>query len=146
MEPQITINSSTYGMLSIRPDSIFKFPKGIVGITKVREYGLIPLENTPFSILHAIKEDLSFVLIPAARVTKDYQFEIDEETVELLKVSKPEDVEVWLIVNIIDDQLFVNLKAPVLLAPSAGTGCQFVILNLDLPIRQPLYREESLSC
>lgn len=146
MESQITINSSAYGVLSIRPDSIFKFPKGIVGITKVKKYGLISLEKTPFSVLHAIKEDLSFVLIPATRVTEDYQFEIDEETVELLKVSKPEDVEVWLIVNIIDDQLFVNLKAPVLLAPGTGTGCQFIILTKDLPIRQPLYREESLSC
>jgi flagellar assembly factor FliW len=146
MEPHVTINSSVYGKLNVDPDSIFKFPKGLVGMAKVKEFGRIGLENTPFSILHAVAEQISFVLIPAPQVTKNYQFEIDDETIELLGITKPEDVEVWLIVNIIDDQLYVNLKAPVLLVPRSRIGCQYVILNQDLPIRQPLYREESLSC
>lgn len=146
MEPHFTIDSSYYGKLDVSPESIFHFPKGLVGMAKARKFGRIALENTPFFILHALEDDLSFVLIPAAQVTKDYQFEIDEDTIELLGISKPEDIEVWLIVNIIEDQLFVNLKAPVLLISRSKMGCQYVILNQDLPIRQPLYREESVSC
>jgi flagellar assembly factor FliW len=146
MGSNMTIHSSVYGDLNVSPESIFNFPKGLVGITKTREFGLLGLDNSPFSILHATAEDLSFILVPAPQVTKDYQFEIDEETVELLGITNPDEVEVWLIVNIIDDQLYVNLKAPVLLVPKSRTGCQYIIHNLNLPIRQPLDREESVSC
>jgi len=100
--------------------------------------------NGGYSIfyLHALHDQLSFVLIPAKKAVQDYGFTIDSETIELLAIRSFEDVVVFLIVNIIDDVLHVNLKAPILIAPDQRTGCQFVIHQSNFPIRHPLTGKE----
>ena len=134
----ITILSERYGELHLTSRQVFAFEKGIVGFQEIKEYGLVALEDTPFFILHATSAQLSFILIPAEKVVIDYSFKIDQETIDLLGIQRPEDVVIFLIVNIIDDQFYVNLKAPVLIAPNQQTGCQFVIHDQDYPIRHPL--------
>lgn len=136
------ILSERYGELVLSENQIIRFDKGIVGLQNIDTYGLVAMEDTPFYILHSLEEQLSFILIPAEKAVQDYGFEIDEETVELLSIRKLEDVVTFLIVNIIDDILYVNLKAPILIAPNQRTGCQFVIHQSDYPIRHPLAGKE----
>jgi flagellar assembly factor FliW len=132
------LHSEIYGDLQIQEEQVYKFEKGIIGLQDIRRYALIHLENSPFAILHALDEQISFILIPAADAVRDYAFHIDDETTELLKVERPEEVVTMLVVNIIDDRLYVNLKAPILLSPLHQAGVQFVIHNQDFPIRYPL--------
>jgi flagellar assembly factor FliW len=132
------IESERYGTLRLKENQIIRFDKGIIGFLDIKSYGLAALENTPFYILHALERQVSFILVPAAAVVEGYGFEIDDETVQLLNIQSPEDVATFLIVNIIEDALYVNLKAPVLIAPEQRKGCQFVIHNMDYPIRHPL--------
>jgi len=134
--------SERYGELVLSENQIIRFGKGIVGLQNIDAYGLIAMEDTPFFILHSLNDQLSFILIPAEKAVQDYGFEIDGETVEMLSIEKLEDVVTFLIVNIIDDILYVNLKAPILIAPNQRTGCQFVIHNSDYPIRHPLTGKE----
>ncbi|HEY8529486.1 MAG TPA: flagellar assembly protein FliW [Paenibacillaceae bacterium] len=141
-ERMTLIRSDRYGDLHVAEEQIYRFEKGIVGWQDIKQYALIGVEDTPFFILHAVDEQLSFILIPAEKVVLDYGFEIDDETVELLDAKKPEDVVIFLIVNIIDDAFYVNLKAPVLLVPRSRAGCQYVIHDRDYPLRFPLRRRE----
>lgn len=143
-QQEIYINSERYGELVLSENQIFRFDKGIVGLQEIDAYGLIALEDTPFFILHALREQLSFILIPAEKAVRDYGFTIDSETIETLRIEKVEDVVTFLIVNIIDDELYVNLKAPILIAPEQLTGCQFVIHQIDYPIRHPLAGKEEV--
>nr|WP_253297927.1 flagellar assembly protein FliW [Paenibacillus sp. MSJ-34] len=119
---------------------MYFFEKGIVGLQEHREYALVPFDDSPFLILHAVDEELSFILLPAENAVQNYGFHIDEETVSVLKAEDPGEIDIMLIVNIIEDQLYVNLKAPILLCPKHQTGCQFIITDQDYPIRQPLSR------
>jgi len=136
------IDSASYGKLQVTADHIFQFPRGILGLPDIREYALIEVENAPYSVLHAINEQVSFILIPAQLAVQDYGFAIDQSTVELLKVKEAEEVLTYLIVNIIDDQIFVNLKAPVLLAENNRNGCQYIIDNAQYSLRHPLSPRE----
>lgn len=139
----IIVKSERYGELILSENQIITFAKGIVGLQEIDQYGLVALEDTPFFILHAIREQMSFVLIPAEKAVQDYGFEIDRETIELLDIQASADVVTFLIVNIIDSELYVNLKAPVLIAPERRTGCQFIIHQSDYPIRLPLSGKEA---
>lgn len=136
----LTFHSERYGTLEISEEQIYRFEKGIIGLQEIRRYALIQLDNFPFSILHALDAQISFIVIPAAQVVDNYGFHIDDETAELLGVERPEEVETWLIVNVIEDQVYVNLKAPVLLSPAHRSGVQFIIHDQELPIRHPLIR------
>jgi len=141
-QQEIIIQSERYGELRLSENQIIRFGKGIIGLQETDVYGLVAMEDTPFFILHALHDQLSFVLIPAKKAVQDYGFTIDSETIELLAIRSFEDVVVFLIVNIIDDVLHVNLKAPILIAPDQRTGCQFVIHQSNFPIRHPLTGKE----
>jgi len=134
----VLICSDRYGDLNVTRDQVFRFEKGIVGFQDIRQYALIGMDDAPFYILHALEEQVSFILLPAEKVVADYGFPIDQETVELLHVVRPEEVATLLIVNIVDNRLYVNLKAPILLSPNQGYGIQFVIHDRNYPIRYPL--------
>jgi flagellar assembly factor FliW len=140
---EVVIESSVYGSLPVKAEQIIRFPKKLVGIPDYSEYALLQLDETAFYLLHALQDDFHFILIPAADVVRDYEFDLSPETVELLGIKEPTEVLPFLIVNIIEEQLFVNLKAPVLVAPSSRTGCQYVIHDKDYPIRQKIFGKET---
>jgi len=137
-----TVHSRAYGAFQVTEDQIYHFPRGLVGLHEYKDYALIQVEDGPFYVLHALNDELSFILLPAHLAADDYGFRIDDATVELLQIQKPEDVNTFVIVNAIDDDLFVNLKAPILTAPASRRGCQFIIDDPSYPIRHPLLRKE----
>jgi len=137
------IETERYGPLEISSDNIYRFAKGIIGFEEYPSFALISVEDGAYYILQAVDGQLSFLLIKADLFVNDYGFEINDETVELLGISSPDQVVVFLILNIVDDQPYVNLKAPILLAPDTKRGGQFVIHDQDYPIRFPLGRKEN---
>jgi flagellar assembly factor FliW len=137
-----TVNSRAYGSFQVTESQIYHFPRGLIGLHEFKDFALIQVDDGPFHILHALNDELSFILLPAHLGAENYGFQIDRPTVELLAIRQPEDVNTFLIVNAIDDELFVNLKAPVLAAPGSRRGCQFVIDDPAYPIRHPLIRKE----
>lgn len=137
-----TVNSRIYGAFQVLESQIYHFPRGLVGLQEYRDYALIQVEEGPFSLLHALDDELSFILLPAHLAKDNYGFRIDQSTVELLGIKQPEEVATFLIVNVVEDELFVNLKAPVLAAPGSRRGCQYIIDDPGLPVRHPLVCKE----
>lgn len=132
------IHSDAYGVLNFEENQIYSFESGILGIPDIQQYVLFPMVETPFFILHALEEKVSFILLPAYRAVEGYSFHISEDAINLLEINDPDDVGVMLIVNIQKDGLFVNLMAPVLFSPHTLKGCQYVIKDQELSIRHPL--------
>ncbi|GAC41323.1 flagellar assembly protein FliW [Paenibacillus popilliae] len=130
----VTIHSSNYGALHPEPHQIYEFVKGMIGFQSIARYALLPYDDSVFYILHAVDEERSFILIPAEYV-QNYSFPIDRNTVEALEVEAPEDVVTMLVVNIINDGMSVNLRAPVLFSPTTQKGCQYIIMDSNLPVR-----------
>ncbi|MEK4513083.1 flagellar assembly protein FliW [Paenibacillus sp. FSL K6-2524] len=139
---KLTIKSNDYGQLRFEADRVYQFEKGILGMQDFKDYALFPIEDSPFSVLHTIDEQISFILVPAIEVIDEYGFEIDQELVDLLGLQRVEDVAVFLIVNMQENDLYVNLRAPILLAPASRKACQFIITNRDYPIRYLLTKKE----
>ncbi|MBN2980632.1 flagellar assembly protein FliW [Cohnella algarum] len=137
-QPYFALQSDVYGTLQVNEEQVFEFQKGIIGLQEIQRYALFQLESTPFSILHALDAQISFILIPASEAVEQYGFRIDDETAELLRVAHPEEVVTMLVVNVIEDRIYVNLKAPILLSPTNRSGVQFVIHDQELPVRYPL--------
>ena len=135
------IHSEAYGTFEIEESQIYHFPRGIIGLSEYQDYALVQIEDAPYYILHALEHELSFILLPASNVTEDYGFQIDQATIDLLEINKPEDVMTFLIVNIVEEIPCVNLRAPVLLTLTTQKGCQFIIDNSDYSVRHALSRK-----
>lgn len=141
-EQLIVIESRQYGRMEVHNEQLYRFERGIVGFPEQQQFALVGVEDSAFYTLHSLDGSVCFHLIAASIVVKDYQFTINDNTVGLLGAKSPEDIVVFLIVNAIEEQLFVNLKAPVLIVPSTQTGLQYIISDEDYPIRHPLNIEE----
>ncbi|AKG36568.1 flagellar assembly protein FliW [Paenibacillus durus] len=135
------IQSKAYGVLNLNENQIYEFEAGILGVSDIFHYALFPMEGTPFFVLHALDEEVSFILLPVQEAVLDYSFQIPDEVTELLALNSPEDVGVMVIINIQQEELFVNLMAPVLLSPYSLRGCQYIIKDQELPVRYPLKAE-----
>lgn len=134
----VRIQSAQYGELEFQQEQIYTLPKGLVGMEKNKQFGLLSITDSPLYILHALDQEVSFVIVPAAQVVKDYEFDITPEAIELLEAKSTEDIHVFLIVNFANQELYVNLKAPLLLSPKVRLGLQYVIHDQNFPIRQRL--------
>ncbi|WP_068778963.1 flagellar assembly protein FliW [Paenibacillus sp. GM2] len=132
------IISKVYGSLKLDDSQIYTFDSEVIGIVDIKQYALFPMKETPFFVLHALEQEVSFILLPSHEALENYSFRITDDIIELLELKSPEDCGVMLIVNIQDNGLFVNLMAPVLLSPYSQKGCQYVIKDQELPIRHPL--------
>ncbi|WP_410770659.1 flagellar assembly protein FliW [Fontibacillus sp. BL9] len=137
----MTIHSEAYGLLEVENSQIYLFDSGILGIPDIRQYALLPMEGTPFFVLHALEGEVSFILLPSHQTVEEYSFHISDETISFLELKSPEDVGVMLIVNINQDKLYVNLMAPILLSPLSQKGCQYIIKDREFPVRYPLVQK-----
>lgn len=138
----VVIQSEAYGTIEASHEQIYHFPQGLVGLSNIQTYALLPFADTELFILHAIESQLSFVLVPAHRIADHYAFQIEDHIAEILQ-SETNEIIPLLIVNIVDQQPFVNLKAPILLATTSQKGFQYILNQMEYPIRTPLRLREA---
>ncbi|GFR39155.1 flagellar assembly factor FliW [Insulibacter thermoxylanivorax] len=138
----LRIESEYYGTFKVDESQIYHFPKGIIGFEEQHDYALIQVEDGPFYVLHAASGQLSFILLPGNYAAENYGFHINQSIISLLDIQNPEDVITFVIVNVIDDQLYVNLKAPLIFNRINRKGAQFIIDDASYPLRHPLVIKE----
>lgn len=132
------IESEAYGTFEVGESQIYHFPKGIIGFDEYRDYALLQVEGAPYYVLHTLEDQVSFIVLPASVVAKDYGFRISQSMIDLLNIKQSEDVMTFVIVNVIDEQLFVNLKAPLIINSVDRKGAQHIIDDASYPLRHPL--------
>ena len=123
------------GDLEIEESNIIHFPNGVPAFEEVRDFVIIHSEEPqlPFKWLQCIdKPELAFVIINPFFVCKEYDFDIEDESLKGIKVEKPEELVIFCIVVVPEDinDMTINLKAPVIINAKDRIGMQ-VILDTD---------------
>lgn len=141
------INTVRFGQVEVNEDSVITFPEGIPGFPSERDFILLQLglEETPFWWLQSVSdEQLCFLTIEPNRVFPDYDFRVPNEQLRQLQLGEEPSLEALAIVNVPDGELrraTVNLRAPVLVNPSARLGVQVILDREQYAIRQQLFPE-----
>jgi len=141
-----TINSTLYGDIQPEPHQIYTFEQGIVGFSHLKQFALLPYDDTELFVLQSFSEDISLMLIPAALAANSEGFRIDELTVQQLGVQEASEIVTFYILRFIDNEPYINLKAPILLVPEQRNGCQYVIMDDSVSVREPLVLAGDESC
>ncbi|MFE1243049.1 flagellar assembly protein FliW [Fictibacillus sp. NPDC058756] len=127
--------------IEVYDSDILHFEQGIPGFEVERQFVLIPLEGTPFSILQSIlTTELAFVTADPFVFFKQYDFELQASIQEQLQIKKPADVFVQVIVTVADqfEKSTANLQAPLILNMGKKIGKQVVLLDSNYQTRHLL--------
>ena len=142
------INSTRFGQLEIRDDSIIVFPEGLIGLGGNR-YALVARDDkSVFFWLHSI-DDPSLAL----PVTKpwpfftDYEVKLSDDDAATLKLDSPAQAEIFCVVRATDQlgDFTINLRGPIVIHGQSRLGRQVINEVGGYGVREPLFARVPLS-
>lgn len=114
----MTIESKPYGRTEISERQVIRFPVGIFGFEFLNEYALLDATQPGFYWLQSLERpEIAFILLNPYELRSDYLLDIADEDLESIHYSAEEDLLVFAIVTIPEDQtqISANLAGPVLI-------------------------------
>ena len=134
------LDTAHFGIIEIDEEDFIYFPEGIPGFENSKKYALIGNDagEAVFFWLQSVDTpELCFVVTDPFMVYDGYGVDVDDEDVELLKITDAKKVLSLTIVIIPEDinEIRVNLKAPILINMEKKLGKQIIQKNDNLPIR-----------
>ncbi|TCL47666.1 flagellar assembly factor FliW [Thermolongibacillus altinsuensis] len=139
------ISTKYHGEVEINEKDIFDFVYGIPGFLDEKQFVLLTIEDSPFVILQSVKTpSLGFVMIDPFTYFKDYDFELDEQSVAQLQLSSEREVAVYVILTVADpfDNTTANLQAPIVLNYEKKLGKQVILTNTPYKTKHRLFPEK----
>ena len=136
------INTSRFGQLEVNEDRLITFDQGVLGFPKQRKYALIQTgEGSGFYWLQSVcTSDLAFVVCDPRLFVADYQVPVKLEELQTIELTDPEEAQVFMIVNKVDDLLTGNLQGPLVVNVTTRKGRQLVLSDKRYSTRHPLMR------
>lgn len=136
------IKTKYHGETQIQEDQTIVFKNGLPGFTGEKKFVILPLsEDSPFVVLQSMQsEELAFIVASPFVFFKDYGFDLDETTVELLEIESAEDVEVMAILTIEEpfEKSTANLMAPIVVNRRKMLAKQVILHDSSYPTKQPI--------
>lgn len=118
------------------------FEKGLPGFESYKTFSLCDIEgDSKFKLINSTEEEnIGFIAISPFSVKKDYEINLDDETIKSLQIETPNDV---LLLNIITlgktlEKSTVNLKAPIIINIKNNKGKQLILQDDKYQIKEPL--------
>ena len=141
----LNIQTKYHGIREYEERDIIEFHKGLPGFDKLKNFITFPVEdNEVFSILHSVEdESVGFVIASPFSVIDNYEFKLEDDVIEKLKITKNEDV---LVVNIVTlssklENITMNLRAPIIINIKEKLGEQIILNNEEYLIKYPIFKE-----
>lgn len=111
------IKTSRFGDLEIDDERVVYFKDGIPAFEDEHEFVILPYdEESPYYFMQSLKSpELAFILTVPFLFFPDYAIEIDDDTINSLKIKNQEKVEIYTLLTIPDGSvrdMTANLLAP----------------------------------
>jgi flagellar assembly factor FliW len=136
------IETSRFGQLDVDDRRFIVFKQGILGFPEQKRYALVQTgSNSGFYWLQAVdRPDLAFIVCDPRLFVTDYRAPIKAEELVSIGLDSPDDAQVFVIVNKVDDMLTGNLQGPLVINVQVRTGRQLVLSDRRYSTRHPLMR------
>ncbi|RIX30271.1 flagellar assembly protein FliW [Amnibacterium setariae] len=112
------------------------------GFAPLTDFDLAAVDGAPglYTLRDTAGADLRLFLLDPTFYVPEYLPAIADEDLAALGASSPAEVDVYVVANIADGTPVVNLLAPIVVNPVAGSATQ-LILDQDWPLQAELTSE-----
>ncbi len=127
-----TTKTRNFGSIEVRSDQIIYLEPGLLGFSQHHRYVLIEHHReTPFLWLQCLdQEGLAFVVVDPRYLVADYQPGPLAQAMRDLKIDRPEDLKVLVILTIPSgkpQEMTANLMGPVVINLKTRQGRQIIV-------------------
>lgn len=143
------IETKYLGNVEIDKSKVLTFPSGLPGFIEEKEFVLLNFPGSEtFQILQSVgNKELAFIVTNPYHFYNDYEFKLDEQIRENLKIKHTEDVLVLAIVTLKESisQSTMNLKAPLIINREQKCGKQYILNDQTYSMKTLLAPTEELQ-
>lgn len=143
------IQSTRFGELDVMDTNIITFPQGLLGFPNENSFVLIPHESdSPFAFLQSTSEpNLTFLMLDTLNLSKEYEFTIDDTTIQELNLSTDNLPQIYNIVTTAktEEDMTVNLLAPIIVDTTQRLAKQTVLENVAYQTRHRIFPEGTME-
>ncbi|PJY99625.1 flagellar assembly protein FliW [Bacillus vallismortis] len=136
------IQTKYHGQMNVKEEQIILFESGIPGFLEEKQFVILPLsEDSPFVALQSVtSENLAFIVVSPFIFFKNYEFDLDASTAELLDIDNIEDVEVMTILTMAEpfEKSTANLLAPIIVNRKNMKAKQVVLHDSSYTTKHPI--------
>lgn len=139
------IDTLYFGTKQIQEDDIVTFEHGIPGFQEEKNFVFLPFtEDNIYQIMQSVQtKELAFVVTNPFLFFKDYEFDLDDSTINLLEIKEKEDLTIYTILTIQDpfSETTANLQAPVIINQKNNKAKQLILSNVPYKTKHRLFEE-----
>ncbi|WP_136807859.1 flagellar assembly protein FliW [Desulfosediminicola flagellatus] len=135
-----TINTR-FGQIEYDPDNLLFFPEGMIGLPQLRHFIVMPNQKQgPLFWIQCVDDpDIAFVLTNPGDFFLDYAIMPDDSEREKLGIAAEDEYFTLAVVTVPPDQnITLNLSAPILFAPKTNKALQVVLDDPKYKTKTPL--------
>lgn len=132
------INTTRFGEIEIEESKIINFPLGIPGFANLKRYILLDYKD-PIKWLHAVDDpDIAFIVTEPFGLFPEYSLTIEDDIEEFLEIKDISETIILVILNVADNRLNANLKAPIIVNISKLKATQIILEDERYSFRVPV--------
>ena len=108
------INTTRFDVVEVDDERIMHFPRGVIGFKKLTRFCLLPYKD-PIQWLQSVDDpDVAFIVSDPFMLFNNYAFKVEDFVEEYLDCKEIEDLMVLVILVVDNNQLYANLRSPIL--------------------------------
>jgi flagellar assembly factor FliW len=133
--------NTRFGEVEYDPDNLLHFPAGLIGLPNLRHFIVMPNKKRgPLFWIQSVDDpDIAFVLTDPTNFFLDYQLMPEDAERESLLLDEKDECFILSVVTVPADQnITLNLAAPILFAPKTNRAIQVIVENSNYSSKTPL--------
>lgn len=132
------INTTRFGEIEIEDNKVIHFPLGIPGFDNLKRYILLDYKD-PIKWLHAVDDpDIAFIVTEPFGLFPEYALTIEDDVEQFLEITDAAETVVLVILNVADNRLNANLKAPIIVNTAKLKAAQIILEDERYSFRVPV--------
>ncbi len=125
----MNVETTRFGGVEVDEHRVINFPVGLLGFAAYTSYALLqPHDDGAFFWLQSVEApELAFVVTEPGLWVPEYEVPIRREQMDGLALERPDDAQVFVIVNKYGRTLTANLQGPLVINVGNRRGMQLVL-------------------
>jgi flagellar assembly factor FliW len=133
--------TTRFGEVEYDPDNLLHFPAGLIGLPNLRDFIVMPNKKQgPLFWIQSVDDpDIAFVLTDPTNFFLDYNLQPEDSERRSLHLDEKDECFILSVVTVPpDQQITLNLAAPILFAPKSNRAIQVILESSNYSSKTPL--------